>query len=103
MSPAFYSASFCDTQLRINGSHTDSSRKINYCFLTRVAVEGSARPATPHDPIIRVMLNTLFENGSVIAPFLDLPRDQTPIGILQLAPNIAARQRALAVQVATPC
>ena len=44
MSSAFYSASFRDTQLRISRAHTDSSRQINYCFLTRVAVGGSARP-----------------------------------------------------------
>ena len=42
MSPAFYSASFCDTQLAINGSHTDSSCYITYCFLTRVALGSSA-------------------------------------------------------------
>lgn len=43
MSPAFYSASFRDTQLRVNGSHTDSSRQITCCILTRVAVGSSGR------------------------------------------------------------
>ena len=72
VSPAFYSASFCDTQLCVNGSHTDSSRQITYCFLTRVAVEGSAHRLQTQNLIIRFMLNNDF--GLIIDfPVIHIP------------------------------
>ncbi len=55
MPPAFYSASLCDTQLSVNGSHSDPSRQITCCFLTRVVFQSSARHATRKTPINMIM------------------------------------------------
>ncbi len=51
-----YSASFCNTQLAKYSAHIDSSRQITCCFLTRVAVRGSAPPPSSQR---RFVLNVL--------------------------------------------
>ena len=60
MPPAFYFASFCDTQLAINSYHVDSSRQITCCFLTKVAVGSSALPVFAENSVINAAEPILY-------------------------------------------